>query len=217
MIRLAFFIWIALVVSCKSDKRYHDDSGVQEEQEMKAGTSYPEEIAALRAEKDKKFAEAGSSPLIAADLDEFTGLPYFPVDTTYKVEATLELSHSTELTSMPTTTDREVKQRVFGVLRFTLQGRHLSLKVYQDPMLTEPGYENYLFLPFTDQTNGEQTYGGGRYLDLEVPEGNRLTLDFNKAYNPYCAYNPKYSCPLVPRENHLDVAVKAGERVAEEQ
>ena len=79
--------------------------------------------------------------------------------------------------------------------------------------MNEDGFKDYLFLPFMDDTNGEQTYAGGRYIDLRIPEGNTLKIDFNKAYNPYCAYNEKYSCPIVPRENYLDVAVKAGVKV----
>jgi uncharacterized protein (DUF1684 family) len=71
-------------------------------------------------------------------------------------------------------------------------------------------YRDYLFLPFADLTNGEETYGGGRYLDLTIPTGNTILLDFNKAYNPYCAYNPKYSCPLVPKQNRLDIPIIAG-------
>ena len=77
-------------------------------------------------------------------------------------------------------------------------------------LLEEEGYESYLCLPFLDETNGSETYGGGRYIDLNIPEGDSLELDFNRAYNPYCVYNKKYSCPLVPRQNYLKTKVRAG-------
>ena len=76
--------------------------------------------------------------------------------------------------------------------------------------MNDEGFEDYLFLPFLDDTNGEESYGGGRYIDLKIPEGDQMTIDFNTAYNPYCAYDAKYSCPIVPRENYMDVEVRAG-------
>ena len=213
MIRLFLTVLCVSVLSCKSDKRYHDQKSATAGKAVASGDAYLDGLNRLRAEKDRSFADAVTSPLTADRLKEFKGLLYYPVDTTYRVDAVLEPSVSAGFTLMPTTTEREVQQRVFGVLHFNINGQDLRLNVYQDPeLIREPGYENYLFLPFTDQTNGEETYGGGRYIDLSVPEGNHLVIDFNKAYNPYCAYNKKYSCPLVPRENHLEVAIKAGEK-----
>ena len=95
---------------------------------------------------------------------------------------------------------------------FKLKGQQFNLNIYQN---VESEDKDYLFLPFSDETNGIESYGGGRYIDLRIPEGNQLTIDFNSAYNPYCAYNDKYSCPLTPRKNHLDVEVKAGIKVFE--
>ena len=112
---------------------------------------------------------------------------------------------------MPTTTERESEETVYGIAYFQLNGVAHQLEVYQNKQLMlEEGFEDYLFLPFTDQTNGQETYAGGRYIDLRIPEGDSLTIDFNKAYNPYCAYNKKYSCPLVPSVNSLDTKVLAG-------
>ena len=86
--------------------------------------------------------------------------------------------------------------------------------MYQNQDLTKKdGFDNYLFLPFLDDTNGEESYGGGRYIDLRIPKNDELVIDFNKAYNPYCAYNEKYSCPIVPRENYLALKVEAGVKV----
>ena len=92
-----------------------------------------------------------------------------------------------------------------------MKSKSKNLNVYQsEESLTTEGYQDYLFLPFLDDTNGESTYGGGRYIDLRIPEGNLIIIDFNKAYNPLCAYNEKYSCPIVPRLNYLSTEVKAG-------
>jgi hypothetical protein len=99
----------------------------------------------------------------------------------------------------------------YGIVTFNLKRNAYRLNVYQNQdLMKKEGYEDYLFLPFLDDTNGEESYGGGRYIDLRIPEGDEVVIDFNKAYNPYCAYNEKYSCPIVPRENYLDLKVEAG-------
>ena len=117
----------------------------------------------------------------------------------------------TEWFNMKTTTDRLSKERVFGILTFELKGKSFELNVYQgQELMQKEGFENYLFLPFLDNTNGTFTYGGGRYIDLEIPEGDIVEIDFNSAYNPYCAYNEKFSCPIVPGENYIDIDVEAG-------
>jgi len=101
----------------------------------------------------------------------------------------------------------------YGRLYFTLQGRPLELMVDQNLRLAgNPEYADYLFLPFKEATNGKQTYGGGRYLDLRIPESDSVLIDFNRAYNPYCAYSYKWSCPIPPRENWLDIPILAGEK-----
>ena len=117
---------------------------------------------------------------------------------------------------MPTTTERKSEEVVYGIAKFLLNGKNHELEIYQNSeLILEEGYEDYLFLPFTDMTNGTETYGGGRYLDLRIPEGDTIVLNFNKAYNPYCVYNKKYSCPLVPRQNYLKTRVEAGVKVFE--
>jgi uncharacterized protein (DUF1684 family) len=115
---------------------------------------------------------------------------------------------------MKTTGVREPEYRKYGEVHFVLQGQQLRLNVYQSlDLVHTPGYEDYLFIPFTDLTNGHETYGGGRYLDFRIPKAASVWLDFNRAYNPYCAYTSgKYSCPVPPPENRLPVAVRAGVR-----
>ena len=106
--------------------------------------------------------------------------------------------------------------RVFGTATFKIKGKNYSLNIYQSQdLMTNPQYKNYLFLPFTDLTSGNETYVSGRYIDLMIEDvkNNKVVLDFNKAYNPYCAYvSGKYNCPIPPKENALPVAIKAGEK-----
>lgn len=113
---------------------------------------------------------------------------------------------------MKTTSSRTPMYVKYGEISFEIDGKKLKLDVFQnlDLIKMNPKYKNSLFLPFTDLTSGVTSYGGGRYLDLEIPKKRKFTLDFNKAYNPYCAYAPGYSCPLTPKQNDLEVEVLAG-------
>jgi uncharacterized protein (DUF1684 family) len=114
---------------------------------------------------------------------------------------------------MKTSTGRLPEYVKYGELHFTLSGKTHVLTVYQNlELVQKPEYKDYLFIPFMDETNGFDTYGGGRYLDFRIPADTTATLDFNMAYNPYCAYSPHYSCPIPPAENHLQVKILAGEK-----
>ena len=118
---------------------------------------------------------------------------------------------SVETVQFNTTTDRKPLYDKYGVLTFEIDSVQYRLFVYQSHSLRErEEYKDYLFLPFGDLTNGELTYGGGRFIDMRIPLGDSVVLDFNKAYNPYCAYSQGYSCPIVPQENFLKLEVKAG-------
>ncbi len=142
-------------------------------------------------------------------------LQFFPIDPAYYVKCKFEPISNGEWFPMPTTSAGNQIDRKYGKLSFTIGGRSLSLFVYQSKSLLQTrDYEDYLFVPFTDKTNGSETYGGGRYLDCRIGEihDGYLVLDFNKAYNPYCAYRPGYSCPIPPKENDLPVAIRAGEK-----
>ncbi|SDH78338.1 hypothetical protein SAMN04489796_104179 [Winogradskyella thalassocola] len=158
-----------------------------------------------------EFKDASKSPLKAKDLKVFDGLDFFPYDSAFVVTATLKRTPNSEWFDMKTSTDRLSTERVLGVLNFELKGESYQLNVYQgEKLMQTEGFEDYLFLPFLDNTNGASTYGGGRYIDLKIPEGNTIEIDFNSAYNPLCAYNEKYSCPIVPRVNYVDLDVEAG-------
>jgi uncharacterized protein (DUF1684 family) len=157
------------------------------------------------------FADTTTSPLPKEEVATFTALEFFPVSKKYRVEADFKLTPDTEPFQMPTTTSRLVWYRKFGEASFKLDDKELALAIYQNQeLIKKEGYEDYLFLPYKDFTNGVETYGGGRYIDMRIPEGDVIVIDFNKSYNPYCAYNYKYSCPIPPEENHLDVEIRAG-------
>ena len=165
----------------------------------------------FQREMNSEYKDATSSPLKDKDRKHFEGLDFFKFDSTYVVKANLKRTPDTEWFDMKTTTSRVSPERIYGILTFELKGQTYTLNVYQGKDLMEKeGLADYLFLPFIDETNGEESYGGGRYIDLRIPEGDTIEIDFNKAYNPYCAYNDKYSCPIVPRVNYLALNVRAG-------
>ncbi len=155
------------------------------------------------------FKDASRSPLKPEDIKTFKGLSFFPVDSSFVVVSKLKRTNTSDFFEMKTSTTRLSKERVFGILSFTIKGLNYSLKVYQSESSVLES-SDYLFLPYLDATNGITTYGGGRYLDLKIPKGDSIWLDFNKSYNPYCVYNERYSCPIVPRENLLPIKVDAG-------
>lgn len=160
---------------------------------------------------NNEFKDASISPLKTKDLKRFKSLDFFPVDSSFVVKAVLKRTPDTPWFMMATNTERLTKERVYGILEFTLKNKPVQLNVYQSAEYVDSDdMRDYLFLPFLDLTNGESTYAGGRYLDLSIPKGDTLKLDFNKAYNPYCAYNEKFSCPVVPRENFIELPVTAG-------
>ena len=165
----------------------------------------------FQKQQNSFFKDASKSPLKSKDLKVFEGLDFFPIDSLLVVEAQLQRTPNTPFFDMKTTTKRVTRERVFGVLSFTINNESYTLNVYQGaPESDSESESDYLFLPFLDATNGTETYGGGRYIDLTIPEGNQMTVDFNKSYNPYCAYNEKFSCPIVPRENYLSLKINAG-------
>ena len=163
-----------------------------------------------RATLNAEFTNPEESPLTDEDLADFRELPFYPIVTNFCVIATFERVEA-EPFEMTTTTERKPVYKVFGRATFILGSDTLVLHIYQNLKLIErEEYRDYLFLPFTDLTNGEDTYPGGRYIDLRIPDGDTIIIDFNKAYNPYCAYNYKYSCPIPPKENAMDVRIEAG-------
>lgn len=170
----------------------------------------------VEAEKFQKqinseYADAKTSPLMEEDLKTFKSLDFYPINGKYFVVAKFEKAKNEKVFEMKTTGTRTPKYIKYGTLSFSLDGKALKLNVYRSIDLSkQEQYKDHLFLPFSDLTCGKESYIGGRYIDLKIPKGNTIVVDFNQAYNPYCAYNHKYSCPLVPLENDLNVEIKAG-------
>lgn len=169
-------------------------------------------LSRFRAEIDDMMEYHAQSPLIDEHAAAFSGLNYYNEDAGYIVEGEIErFSDNEPLIEMQTSTGDTQQYRRWGLLKFEVDGNAASLVIYSDP------HGGDFFLPFKDATNGRETYGAGRYLDSHRPgirrlSGDRLEVDFNYAYNPYCAYNERYSCPLPPAENWLRVPIRAGEK-----
>jgi uncharacterized protein (DUF1684 family) len=165
----------------------------------------------FQAELNQSFADSLKSPLMKEDFKSFKGLDFFPLNEKYIVESTFIRTKKEKAFGMKTTTSRTPLYVKYGELHFTIDGKNLKLNVYKNLDLSKKsGYEDYLFLPFSDLTCEKESYIGGRYVDMKVQKGKNWTIDFNKAYNPYCAYNYEYSCPIVPLENDLEVEILAG-------
>ncbi len=171
---------------------------------------YGDEIAGWRVAKDQFMRESPDSPVPAAARAAFPSLSYFPVAPEYRVPAELSVAPSDTTLAIPTSNGQPRLHRRVGTLRFTLKGQPLALTAF-----VEVGQEDMrrLFVPFGDLTNGTETYPGGRYLELDRTATGIYDLDFNRAFHPFCYYNPVYDCPYPPRENRLAIPVRAGEKM----
>lgn len=171
--------------------------------------SYIERIETDRIDRNGLMLSS-SSPLKDEDKREFEGLNYYPVDPSYKLTAKIDLINQRQPIFITSTTGEQLKYIPFGYVTFTLLGEENKLILYQDWEEKDP---NRLSLMFADATSDVETYGGGRYMDVMYRNTNSVILDFNTAYNPYCHFNDEYSCPIPPRENILDISIKAGEKL----
>jgi uncharacterized protein (DUF1684 family) len=172
---------------------------------------YPDEIAAWRADKDQFMRTSAQSPVLPGQRGGFPPLPYFPIDEAYRVPASLTETPDRTLIEMSTSDGKTRQMRRVGALQFTLKGEALTLTAFAD---VDDRQLRRLFVPFGDATNGIETYQGGRYLDLDRTATAVYDLDFNRAYHPFCVFNPAYICPIPPKENRLKVPVRAGEKLA---
>lgn len=170
---------------------------------------YASTIAADRATKDAAFA-AGDDPIPRANHAAFLPLAYFPIDPDYNVPASLKSVNDPTIIEMPTSAGGVDKFRRVGALEFVLKSQSLKLTAF---VAASAKTVDRLFVPFTDMTSGTETYPAGRYLDLNRTATGFYNIDFNRAYIPYCYYNPTYECPYPPRENRLPLPVRAGERM----
>lgn len=200
---LFFFVFVIVFDSCNTFP-----NRVDEEQ-------YIAELLAERKIKDYELLDTTISRFNPDERAHFAqkGLQYFLPNILFRVETKIKIDTSYPVFQMPTTTDRKPNYRIYGFLEFTLKDTVCKLIAYQNMDYKDhPEYGGVLFIPFKDNTNEYSTYGGGRYIDIKIPEGEKFLLDFNTAYNPYCAYSDRWSCPLVPSNNTLDLSVFAGEK-----
>ena len=182
------------------------------------GQTRYEAAKAFQDQLNREFADSLKSPLKTEDRISFKELPFYQIDTNFVVTAKIERIEEFEIFEMETTTNRLPLYSPFYKAAFQIDSFPIELTIYQsEDLKNKEGYENYLFLPFTDATNGTETYGGGRYIDLEITESDILVIDFNRAYNPYCAYNANYSCPIPPRENDIHIPINAGVKYADKK
>ena len=165
------------------------------------------ELTAFRAEKDDFFKDHPQSPLTPEQRRDFAGLQYFPENDALRLEVQVERLFDEQPLQMQTSTGGVQEYVRYGRFKFEVDGQPAELTIYQN--------ENGYFLPFVDSLAGKETYPAGRYLEPEPLPGDRFLVDFNVAYNPYCAYNEMWSCPITPAENRLKVPIRAGEKLFE--
>lgn len=171
------------------------------------GGDYTAQLKAFRDSRDRQFREE-KDPIPASRKDKLLPLPYFSADESYVVPAQLKLADERPRVTMPTSTGTLRRYQRVGVLEFTLQNQTFSLGAFVED--GQPIVD--LFVPFADTTSGQETYPAGRYLDLHPTATGFYTIDFNRAYNPYCAYNDTYECPFPPPSNRLKMPIRAGEK-----
>ena len=172
--------------------------------------AYAERLLAARARKDAAFRNQPNQPVPPSQYDEFLPLNYFPPDQAYEVPASLKPAAERTRVRIPTSTGKIRDMEVVGTLAFTMNGQKLAL----DALVEAGSPPERLFVPFTDLTSGTETYAAGRYLEIERSLTGIYVVDFNQAFQPFCAYNAEYDCPSPPPQNRLPIHVRAGEKLA---
>jgi uncharacterized protein (DUF1684 family) len=194
---ISFFI-LSANISCKSNTK-----------DIKA---YKEKVETYRKQKDADYRIPEKTMLTPELMKDFEGLKYFPIDYKYNVKAQLTRLEDLPKIKIKTSTGKVSDYVIYGKLSFNVDNKPYELSVYlSERLVGSDRKKGVLFVPFTDLSSGEETYGGGRYIVLDIPDGNELEVDFNMAYNPFCVYNPDHSCPIPPLENDLPVKILAGE------
>ncbi len=171
-------------------------------------STWLQELEVQRKRKDEFFASAHESPFHHNESAKFSGLKYFAPDPKYRINTKLQRYARPEIVTLITSTGTQQRFHKFGYFEFEIGGKKVKLQAYR----SAEREDNELFIPFKDSTSAKESYGAARYLDLEIAPDDHYVIDFNYAYNPYCAYSEDYVCPLPPRENWLDVEIRAGEK-----
>ncbi len=179
---------------------------------QKGATKESKEIRKFQKELDAEYLNPKETPLRGDNFTNFKKHPFFPVNLKYRVTAKLSKTENPQPFELPTSSGKTKPYREYGKATFELDGKPYTVTLYQSlDLIKQEKYKDHLFLPFRDATNEKETYGGGKYMDLKIPKGNTIVLDFNQSYQPYCAYNAyDYNCPVVPEENKLPIEIRAG-------
>lgn len=165
-----------------------------------------------RLDKQFEFTDTLRSPFNKEEIKHHQSFKYFEIDKCFNLKARFTVDTTHPVFEMPTTTERKPIYRIYGYFDFKIADTLCRLTAYQNMAYkNHPEHGRYLFVPFTDLSNGKLTYGGGRYLDIPIPTTDSTFIDFNETYNPYCAYSERWSCPLVPFNNNLNISINAGE------
>ena len=165
----------------------------------------------FQKELNLEFLDPTTTILDSLGQLSFEGLEFYPITTKYRIKASFKRTPNEKPFLMKTSTDRLPEYVKYGEASFEIEDEKIILNIYQNIKYSKiEEYKDDLFLPFTDYTSGDGSYGGGRYIDLKIPDNEFIILDFNKSYNPYCAYNKKYSCPIPPIENDIVLRIEAG-------
>lgn len=202
-------VLLFLILSCKEDKTRTGFTSGQID-------SLQNEFRTFIKEKDHDFLTREWSPLTPVDKAIFDGLHYYPYDHNFRFEGPVHLYSDPDSTQIMGTREGDVRKALkYGYFEFEKDGIKNRLEIYKI-FASRPGQSDHLFLGFWDETSDEETYGGGRYVDMKETGENLYLVDFNYAYSPYCAYSDRYSCAIPPLENRLSIPVRAGEKIFKE-
>ncbi len=208
---LILVILTTIILSCKTQKELITEEATKEINQ------YTQEIIEFQQELNKNYLDPQKSPLDKSEISKFEkegGHDFFEINTDLIIIGKLDTSRVKKNIGFQTSTERIAMYDRIGIVKFEYRSRNYQLSIYESHYTRKiPEYKDHLFLPFNDLTNGETTYGGGRYLDIKKQDSDEIVLDFNKSYNPYCAYSENYSCPIPPKENYLNFEVNAGVRL----
>lgn len=192
------YIFLFLLISSFFSAQVKNDSIIQQ-------------IKKEQADLVQFYLDSTTTPLSKAERVDFKGIQHFPINLKYRVTASLEKFDQKDTVVFPTSSTKLKRYVKYAKATFKLNGKKHSLILYRMADNRKKEYANLVFLPFTDLTSNNETYGGGRYLDLEVTDGNTMNIDFNLCYHPYCAYSHNgWSCPIPPKENFVNAKIMAG-------
>lgn len=176
-------------------------------------SAFLKDVSSFQKELVNEYSDPKTSPLSTEAKKDFKGIHFFVADEKFLVKAKFVRTQGEKAINMPTSGNITKSFVKYAEVEFELSGKEYKLNVYQSiELASQRKYRDYLFIPFRDLTSGKETYGGGRYIDLTIPQSDSIMINFNKAYQPYCAYTEGYNCPIPPRENYLPVKVEAGVR-----